>query len=190
MRIEIVKQHFCHKNLFFFKIYLFIYLFIHSFIHSFIHDRRRERETETQEEGEAGFMQGARRGTRSRDSRIAPRAKGRRQTTEPPRDPQVSFYFKCNFTLHSDFITYRMRKSSSKKISIKQITESNGKKRDSFHLSVIIQEKNVAQLKKSALVSPSLLGPMCPSKRTGSRKSQMSQVSSTRAAVYLRHIKA
>ena len=49
---------------FFFKIYLFI------------HDRHRE--AETQEEGEAGFMPGARRGTRSRDSRIAPWAKGRR----------------------------------------------------------------------------------------------------------------
>ena len=46
-----------------------------------------EREAETQEEGEAGSMPGARRGTRSRDSRIAPWAKGRRQTAEPPRDP-------------------------------------------------------------------------------------------------------
>ena len=33
-------------------------------------------------------MLGARRGTRSRDSRITPWAKGRRQTTELPRDPQ------------------------------------------------------------------------------------------------------
>uniref|UniRef100_A0A8I3NHI3 Leptin receptor overlapping transcript-like 1 n=1 Tax=Canis lupus familiaris TaxID=9615 RepID=A0A8I3NHI3_CANLF len=32
-------------------------------------------------------MQGARRGTRSQDSRIAPWAKGRRQTAAPPRDP-------------------------------------------------------------------------------------------------------
>ena len=46
-----------------------------------------ERETHTQEEGEAGSMPGAQCGTRSRDSRIAPWAKGRRQTSEPPRDP-------------------------------------------------------------------------------------------------------
>ena len=44
-------------------------------------------EAETQEEGEAGSMLGARRRTRSRDSRIAPWAKGRCQTAEPPRDP-------------------------------------------------------------------------------------------------------
>ena len=48
----------------------------------------REREAETQAEGEAGSMQGAQRGIRSRVSRIAPWAKGRRQTTAPPRDPK------------------------------------------------------------------------------------------------------
>ncbi|KAM8932000.1 myomegalin-like isoform 1-T3 [Lycaon pictus] len=37
--------------------------------------REREKEAETQEEGEAGSMPGARRGTRSQDSRIAPWAK-------------------------------------------------------------------------------------------------------------------
>ena len=47
----------------------------------------REREAETQAEGEAGSMQGAQRGIRSRVSRIAPWAKGRRQTAAPPRDP-------------------------------------------------------------------------------------------------------
>ena len=40
---------------------------------------RREKEAETQVEGEeAGSMQGAQRGTRSRDSRITPLAEGRR----------------------------------------------------------------------------------------------------------------
>ena len=52
----------------------------------------REREAETQAEGEAGSMQGARRGIRSRVSRIAPWAKGRRQTTAPPRDPRFIFF--------------------------------------------------------------------------------------------------
>ena len=43
----------------------------------FIHERReRETETETQAEGDAGSMQGARCGTRSRVSRITPRAEG------------------------------------------------------------------------------------------------------------------
>ena len=40
-------------------------------------EREREREAETQKEGEAGSMPGARRETRSRDSRIVPWAKGR-----------------------------------------------------------------------------------------------------------------
>ena len=55
----------------------------------------QEREAETQAEGEAGSRPGARCGTLSRDSRIAPWAKGRRQTTEPPRDPQETD-FKCS----------------------------------------------------------------------------------------------
>ena len=71
-------------------IYLFIYLFIFKdFIYLFMIDI--EREAETQAEGEAGSMQGARCGTRSWDSRIAPWAKGRRQTAEPPRDPLNMF---------------------------------------------------------------------------------------------------
>ena len=56
-------------------------------------DIEREGEAETQAEGEAGSMPGARRGTRSRDSRIAPWAKDRRQNAEPPRDP-LPFIFK------------------------------------------------------------------------------------------------
>ena len=49
--------------------------------------RDPQREAETQAEGEAGSMQGAQRGTRSRVSRIMPWAKGRHQTTEPLQDP-------------------------------------------------------------------------------------------------------
>ena len=51
-------------------------------------EREREREAETQAEGEAGSMQGARHGTPSQVFRIAPWAKGRRQTAVPPRDPE------------------------------------------------------------------------------------------------------
>ena len=77
-------------------------------------EREREREAETQAEGEAGSMPGARRGTRSRDSRIAPWAKGRRQTAEPPRDPPFDFLnhilfsvacFKNQYIVH---ITYKI----------------------------------------------------------------------------------
>ena len=51
----------------------------------------REREREREAEGGRGRSRlhapGARRGIRSRVSRITPWAKGRRQTTMPPRDP-------------------------------------------------------------------------------------------------------
>ena len=40
-------------------------------------DREREREREREKEREAGFTQGARYGTRFRDSKIMPWAKGR-----------------------------------------------------------------------------------------------------------------
>uniref|UniRef100_A0A8I3MHU2 Protocadherin gamma subfamily B, 1 n=1 Tax=Canis lupus familiaris TaxID=9615 RepID=A0A8I3MHU2_CANLF len=46
---------------------------------------------ETQAEGEAGSMQGAQSGTRSPDSRIAPWAKGRHKTAEPPRAHPETF---------------------------------------------------------------------------------------------------
>ena len=57
---------------------------------------------ETQAEREAGSMQGARSGTRSWDSRIAPWAKDRRQTAEPLRDPLFPFtYVRITFLLFS-----------------------------------------------------------------------------------------
>ena len=81
-------------------IYLFIlkFYFFYSYffkIYLFIHDRQREREREA----EIGSTQGARRGTQSRDSRIAPWAKGRHQTPEPPRDP-CSFEFSLRLLRH------------------------------------------------------------------------------------------
>ena len=52
----------------------------------------REREAETQAEGEAGSMpREPDVGFDPRASRIAPRAKGRRQTAAPPRDPKIQF---------------------------------------------------------------------------------------------------
>ena len=74
-------------------IFLKIYLFIHDKQRERVRERETQREAETQEEGEAGSMPGARRGTQFRDSKIAPWAKGRRQTSEPPRDPlHLCFY--------------------------------------------------------------------------------------------------
>ena len=55
-----------------------LFFFFKGFIYLFMIDIEREREAETQAEGEADPMLGARRWTRSRDSRIAPWAKGRR----------------------------------------------------------------------------------------------------------------
>ena len=69
------------KIFFVFKIFL-IYLF----------RRDPEREAETQAEGEAGSMQGARWGTRSRDPGVTPWAKGRCQTAESPGDPQLGCF--------------------------------------------------------------------------------------------------
>ena len=60
------------------KMVPFGFVFFFFFLDLFIHERQREREAETQAEGEAGSMQGARRGTRSRVSRITPWAEGRR----------------------------------------------------------------------------------------------------------------
>ena len=51
-------------------------------------EREREREAETQGRGRSRLhAPGARRGIPSRVSRIAPWAKGRRQTAAPPRGP-------------------------------------------------------------------------------------------------------
>ena len=53
-----------------------------------------EREAETQEEGEAGSMPGARRGTRSQDSRITPWAKaGAKLLSHPGIPPTTLFPF-------------------------------------------------------------------------------------------------
>ena len=59
-------------------------------------DTDREREAETQAVKETGSMQGARHGTQSRVCRITPWAKGRLQTTEPPRDPQAHAFLSAH----------------------------------------------------------------------------------------------
>ena len=50
-------------------------------------DTQREREAETQAEGEAGSMQGAGRGTRSRDSRTTPWDEGGAKPLSHPGCP-------------------------------------------------------------------------------------------------------
>ena len=64
-----------------------------------------EREAKTQAEGEAGSVQGARHGTRSRVSRIAPWAKGRRQTAAPRRDSPLFSFFSFSFFLTCLLVT-------------------------------------------------------------------------------------
>ena len=55
-------------------------------------ERERERGRDTGRGRSRLHAPGARRGIRSRVSRIAPWAKGRRQTTAPPRDPRFIFF--------------------------------------------------------------------------------------------------
>ena len=55
-------------------------------------DTHREREAEMQAEGEAGSMQGARRGTRSWVSRTTLRAKGNAKLLSQPGCPSKAFY--------------------------------------------------------------------------------------------------
>ena len=67
-------------------------------IYLFMRDRERERERERGRDTGRGRSRlhapGARRGIRSRVSRIAPWAKGRRQTAAPPRDPKPGEFLK------------------------------------------------------------------------------------------------
>ena len=72
------------------NLHVFI-LFFKYFIYLFIIDIETERGRDTGE-GEAGSTQGARRRTRSLDSRITPRDEGRHQTAEPPRNPHQTLY--------------------------------------------------------------------------------------------------
>ena len=57
----------------------------------FIYSRERKREAETQAEGEAGPMQGARRGTLSQVSRIRPWAKGGTKPLSHPGCPTILY---------------------------------------------------------------------------------------------------
>ncbi|XP_072585264.1 eukaryotic translation elongation factor 1 epsilon-1 isoform X1 [Vulpes vulpes] len=68
---------------------ILLYYGLHRFIILFIsgNTQRGKREAETQAEGEAGAMQGARRGTRSWVSRIRPWAEGGAKPLEPPGLP-------------------------------------------------------------------------------------------------------
>ena len=80
------KVLFCPSHLYFYLFGILLLTFIFFLKILFINERYIERGRERK----AGFMQAARRGTRSWDSRIMPWAKGRHQTPEPPRDPLLS----------------------------------------------------------------------------------------------------
>ena len=71
----------------------FIYLFIYSFIflnfYLFMIVTEREKSRDTGRGRSRLHAPGARCGIRSQASRIAPWAKGRRQTAAPPRDPYL-----------------------------------------------------------------------------------------------------
>ena len=98
-----------------------IFLFFKDFIYLFIHEIHRETEAQTQAGGEAGSKQGARRGTRFRVSRTMPWAEGRRQTTEPPRDP-LNAYFSIVilnvYELNALNKRHRIKKSKTHKYAV------------------------------------------------------------------------
>ena len=64
-----------------------VYKELTFFLKDFIYSRETQREAETDRGRSRLHAPGARCGIRSRVSRIAPWAKGRRQTAAPPRDP-------------------------------------------------------------------------------------------------------
>ena len=67
---------------------------------------QRERQRHRQREKQAPCT-GARRGIQSPVSRIAPWAKGRRQTAAPPRDPsEIYFRSEVNMGLREKFIDF------------------------------------------------------------------------------------
>ena len=72
---------------------VFFCFFVFLRFYSSIHERHRERErqTETQAEGEAGSMQGARRRSGSRDSRIRPWAESGAKPPSYPGCPIFAF---------------------------------------------------------------------------------------------------
>ena len=66
-----------------------------NILYLFIHERYTEREAEIQAEGEAGFMQGARHGTRSQNSRVTPWAEGGAKPLSHqgcPREGKFNYY--------------------------------------------------------------------------------------------------
>ena len=79
----------------FLNFYLFI-IYYYLFIIYLVTERERERERERGRDIGRGRSRlhapGARCGIRSRVSRIAPGAKGRRQTAAPPRDPSETLF--------------------------------------------------------------------------------------------------
>ena len=84
--------HFCtQRRIISLPFILFIYLFLIFYLFMIVTHRERERERgrDTGRGRSRLHAPGTRCGIRSRVSRIAPWAKGRRQTAAPPRDPSL-----------------------------------------------------------------------------------------------------
>ena len=67
----------------------FFFNFLNFYLFMIVTEREREAERDTGRGRSRLHAPGARCGTRSRVSRIAPWAKGRRQTAAPPRNPHI-----------------------------------------------------------------------------------------------------
>ena len=66
----------------------YLFFFFNFYLFMIVTERERQRGRDTGRGRSRTHAPGARRGIQSRVSRIAPWAKGRRQTAAPPRDPQ------------------------------------------------------------------------------------------------------
>ena len=75
---------------------LFFFFLKILFIHSWETHTERGRDTEEKQASYRESNVGLHPGTRSWDSRITPWTKGRRQTAEPPRDPQREIFYISN----------------------------------------------------------------------------------------------
>ena len=106
-----------------FSFFPFPFLFIHeTHTHTHTHTHtEREREAETQAEGEAGSMQGARRGTQSWVSRITPWAEGGTKPLSHPGCPLHPFSVSVSLKKRKKSpLTFLLKNSKFRDIQVAQ----------------------------------------------------------------------
>ena len=99
--------------------YFILFYFFKDFIYLFMIVTERERGRDTGRGRSRLHAPGARRGIRSRVSRIVPWAKGRRYTTAPPRDPSLPKLGKFSAMICSNMLSGPLSLSASSGTPIK-----------------------------------------------------------------------